>query len=147
VEGEGQQYSLGKMATHATSRSTDNLTKAKAAMLAQNKDGEIHCRVMDLDNEKETKVTLAKIVSEFGAIDFLVANSASFGVSTVGELIREDWNRALTAKWWSLFWLVEAVVPLMRKNNAGVILNVGSIYSKEPQCPAAGKRIFEIAVR
>jgi 3-oxoacyl-[acyl-carrier protein] reductase len=116
-----------------TSRSAENLTKAKSSILAQNKDGEVHCRVMDLDNEEATKAMLVQAVNELGTIDFLVANSTSFGLSSVGELVRQDWDRALTAKWWSLYWLVEAVVPVMRKHNGGVILNVGSIYSKEPQ--------------
>ncbi len=115
-----------------TSRSADNLTRAKATMLAQNKDGEVHCRVMDLDNENETQAMLAKTVSDFGSIDFLVANSASFDASSVGALLLEDWKRGLTAKWWSLYWLIEAVVPVMRRQNGGAILNVGSIYSKEP---------------
>lgn len=116
-----------------TSRNADNQAKAKADILARHKDAEVHCRVMDLEDEDGTRGVLAKLENEFGTIDFLVANSSTFKVSSVGDLVRADWNTALTAKWWSLYWLVEALVPVMRRNNGGVILNVGSIYSKEPQ--------------
>lgn len=81
----------------------------------------------DLAEVSTVKAKIEAIVNEFGMIDILV-NSAGMGYT---NLLREtpltDWQKVLNLNLTSVFECVMGVLPYMRKQGQGTIINVASI--------------------
>jgi short-subunit dehydrogenase len=79
-----------------------------------------------------------RALSELGGIDVLINNAAS-GLqgfpSTVGD--REEARRLFEINFWSPMALIQAVVPSMREQGAGTVVNVTSLAYMSP-FPAVG---------
>jgi len=84
--------------------------------------------------KKETLTDLvAKTVEHFGKVDILVNNAATnphFG--TVLEAEDSMWMKTFEVNLMGNVWLSQAVVPIMRENGGGKIVNVASIVGLEP---------------
>jgi len=74
---------------------------------------------------------IGEIVADFGGIDILI-NSA--GIGYVGEIIDTplaEWQRTIDLNLTSVFQCIQAVLPTMRSNKSGTIINVASIAAKQ----------------
>ena len=74
---------------------------------------------------------IGEIVADFGGIDILI-NSAGMGY--VGEIIDTplaEWQRTIDLNLTSVFQCIQAVLPTMRSNKSGTIINVASIAAKQ----------------
>ena len=81
----------------------------------------------DLRDLALLKATIESIVAEFGGIDVLVNNAASDDRHTIDEITPEYWDERMATNLRHLLFAAQAVVPGMRANGGGVILNFGSI--------------------
>lgn len=115
-----------------SSRDPIHLQQAKEEILEIDGSALISTQPIDILDEQQIVEGLQSVINSHGAIDILIANSGGFGHSTMLDAQMEDWEKALTSKFRSLFWLIKAVLPGMRTRQKGVILNIGSVYSKEP---------------
>ena len=88
-------------------------------------DGE--CIVIDLTNEQQIKEELAKIKKP----DILI-NCAGFCLlnKSIEDTTTNDWDYTFDCNLKSMFLLVREVVPSMKENKYGVIVNMSSIYHK-----------------
>ena len=78
--------------------------------------------------EEATKETL----SLFGRIDILVNNAGIAGPSyTTWEYPIEEWQKIIDIDLSGVFYCCKAIVPVMKKNNYGRIINIASIAGKE----------------
>lgn len=71
------------------------------------------------------------IITEQGGIDILINNA---GVAYIGELIDmplEEWQKLLDLNLTSVFQCLQAVLPTMRSQKSGTIVNVASIAAKQ----------------
>ncbi|MBO9151529.1 SDR family NAD(P)-dependent oxidoreductase [Chitinophaga sp. GCM10012297] len=79
---------------------------------------------IDLDNERSISESVGRIIHKYGAIDILIndAEVASFGLLEATSIaqIRQVLDIGLL----SVIRMIQAVLPDMRKNKAGVILNI-----------------------
>lgn len=83
---------------------------------------------MDVSNEQDVKDIFLKIYQKFNKIDVLV-NNAYFGVAKkFDEYTKEDWNINLEGTIISIDVITQAVVPYMKKNGGGRIINISSMY-------------------
>ena len=73
------------------------------------------------------KTTIESIIAEFGGIDVLVNNAASDDRHTIDQITPEYWDERMATNLRHLLFAAQAVVPGMRANGGGVILNFGSI--------------------
>ena len=64
-----------------------------------------------------------------GEIDILVNNAGENKISPICELSIDDWQRILTVNLTAPFVLIQSVVPHMKKNKWGRIVNISSCYS------------------
>jgi len=87
---------------------------------------------VDLHDKQAIRAAIQATNEELGNIDVLVANSGPGSHKNVNEASDLDWENVLTNKFRSLRWLIDDTLPDMIKNNNGSIINIGSIYSKEP---------------
>ena len=85
------------------------------------------CIVIELTNEKQIKEELAKIDN----IDILI-NVAGFGFvnSNIEDTTTNEWDETINCNLKSMYLLTRELVPHMKKNNYGVIVNRSSIFHK-----------------
>jgi NAD(P)-dependent dehydrogenase (short-subunit alcohol dehydrogenase family) len=87
-------------------------------------------RLLDVTDEAEVQRVVREVVADHGRIDVLV-NNAGVGVrGSVEEVPAETVRAAFDANVFGLLHLVRAVLPVMRDQGEGVIVNVGSLAGR-----------------
>lgn len=89
--------------------------------------------IFDLSSEANIRLVVENIESEFGKIDSVInAGGITGPTGTVTEEISwSDFHKTLTINLFGSIWLTQSVLPLMKKNNYGRIVQVASIAGKE----------------
>ena len=73
-----------------------------------------------------------RTVKQFGKLDILVNNAGSYHLSQGLGLSDEEWQDNLDLNLFSVIRCSRLAVPLMQKQNWGRIVNISSIYGKQP---------------
>ena len=84
------------------------------------------CNVADPEDVKET---FAAIYEKFGKVDILVNNAGITRDSFFHKMTPEQWHSVMDVNLNSMFYTCQAVVPHMRKQQYGKIVNVSSSSS------------------
>ena len=87
---------------------------------------------INADVSKSDQVTQAvkRTVDELGSIDILVNAAGVITVSNVENLEEEEWDLTMNVNAKGVFLFSKAVIPHMKKNKWGRIINVSSIAGK-----------------
>jgi len=80
----------------------------------------------DVTRHEEIKNVVDTALNEYGIIDILINNAGIAPQGTVETLTEEVWDRAFAVNVKSMFLFSKYVVPVMRKNGGGSIVNIGS---------------------
>jgi len=95
--------------------------------------GEALALKTDVTSEKDAAEMAKKTVERFGRIDILVNNAAVIGtietkdfVKPVEEIVSADWDRILAVNIKGVFLCSKAVIPYMKKQGGGKIVNMAS---------------------
>jgi len=84
---------------------------------------------LDVSSESNVKKVFSEIHKEFGRIDVLVNNAGISGANKpTDELSLEEWKKVMDININGVFLCTKHVIPYMRKNNKGNIINLSSIY-------------------
>jgi NAD(P)-dependent dehydrogenase (short-subunit alcohol dehydrogenase family) len=86
---------------------------------------------LDLADVSSVAHKIESIVADFGGIDVLINNA---GMAYIGEIIDmplADWQKILDLNLTSVFQCIQAVLPIMRQQKSGEIVNVASIAAKQ----------------
>ena len=89
-----------------------------------------HSIKMDVTNEIEIDAGVKKIIDEQGRIDVLVNNAGYSVYGSVEDVSKEDARRQFDVNLFGLGELTQKVLPHMRKQKSGHIINVTSIGGK-----------------
>ena len=84
-------------------------------------------REVDLVDTAATRRCIEALVDETGPIDVLVNNAANDDRHKVEDVTEDYWNDRLNVNLKHQFFCAQAVVPGMRRNGGGAIINLGSI--------------------
>ncbi len=92
------------------------------------------CDVTDPD---QVRAMVADTVGAFGKVDIMVTNAAIFAdlqQRSFLEIPEEEWDRVMAVNTRGVFSCVKAVVPEMRKNGYGKIINIasGTVFKGTP---------------
>lgn len=90
--------------------------------------GNCHFIQMDVSNSSQWDMVVDYIAHTFGKLDILVNNAGIAGRYTVEELKEDQWNQIMDINGKSVFLGMKKVLPLMKKNNGGSIINTSSIW-------------------
>lgn len=84
----------------------------------------IHC---DLTNVPALEAAMQNISSEMGGIDILVNNAANDDRHSIEDVTLEYWEDRMAVNMRHQFFAAKAVIPAMKAQGHGVIVNLGSI--------------------
>jgi len=86
----------------------------------------------DVTNAQEVREMAERIFDEFGRIDILV-NNAGGGLNapfSILELEEQDWDRVVDLNLKGVFLCCKAVIPIMRRQGRGKIVNISSLAGR-----------------
>ena len=84
----------------------------------------------DVARAADVQAMVDGVLTRFGRIDVLVNNAGIGGPGSIEELTEEEWDRTLAVNLKAHFLICRAVVPIMRRQQRGHIVNVGSIAGR-----------------
>ena len=114
--------------TYATMR---NLEKAKAISdVAKNEKLLLHTIKLDVTDEKSVNDAIKTIKSDAGRIDILV-NNAGYGLTgSLEDLSMSEIKAQYETNVFGLIRVTQSVLPVMREQKSGIIVNISSIAGK-----------------
>lgn len=81
----------------------------------------------DVSDEQSVKTAVGKVISHFKRVDILLNNAGIAVGGGVEELSSEDWGRSMDINVKGIFLMCKYVVPHMRAQKYGRIVNIASI--------------------
>jgi len=102
-------------------RARDDLERPGGSVLA------LPCDVTDRD--AVTRM-VQEVTDRLGKIDALINNAGTIAVGPVETMDVEDFSRAMNVNFWGPLYAILAVLPQMRRQRSGRIVNVASIGGK-----------------
>lgn len=92
----------------------------------------------DLSDEEQVNGFLKKVIGKFGSVHFLINIAGGYaGGSSVEELTLDEWERMMNINLTSAFLICRAVLPGMRAQRFGRIVNIASAQALIPKSNAA----------
>lgn len=80
----------------------------------------------DVSQEEDTLRVVRLSLEQFGRVDVLINNAAVFEPGTLSDITLKAWNEQLAVNLTGPFLMTRAVVPSMRKQKYGRIVNITS---------------------
>ena len=115
------------------SRDQEKINKVKEE-IHQKIDSEIKVLALkvDLDSPDEILAFYKQVENDLGSVDILVNNNGGPPPSTFEQLSDDDWQKAFNSTMMSCLRLSKLVLPNMKKNGWGRIINISSVSVKTP---------------
>lgn len=107
-------------------------------MLAQN---------CDVTSPRDVETAVSNTLDKFGRIDVLVNSAGRSHLGTIDELTLEDLNKVYDVNVKGTFNVSKAVLPFMKEQNSGYIINIGSLRAVECGSGKAAYGMSKSAVR
>lgn len=82
---------------------------------------------LDVTNNEQITNAITQTIEKFGRIDVLVNNAGIGYFSSVEESVEEETRRMFEINFWGLMHMTDAVLPHMRAQKSGHIINFSSI--------------------
>ncbi|MEE8378241.1 MAG: SDR family oxidoreductase [Candidatus Aminicenantaceae bacterium] len=112
-------------------RSKERLFKTREELQART-GHEVRAWVTDVTEKDQVKNMIQEIISEFGRIDIMVTNAGGPPSGQIDDFSPEDYLDALELNLMTTINLCYSVIPSMKSNLWGRIINIASISGKQP---------------
>lgn len=110
------------------SRSGEELARAREELSSGG--AEVFDAVCDVRAQAEVERLIEDVCMRFGRIDVLVNNAGVIQVGPLELQTQKDFEDSMAVHFWGPFYTMQAVVPKMRKQGSGRIVNIASIGGK-----------------
>ncbi|MDO5394204.1 MAG: glucose 1-dehydrogenase [Mycoplasmatota bacterium] len=118
----------------------------KAILLLKEEGLEVEGYYPNLSDYEDIEKTMAEIIKKYKKIDILINNAGISANKKIEETTVEDFEKIMKINVNAVFNMTKAVVPYMKKNNGGVILNTSSMVSIYGQPAGVGYPASKFAV-
>ena len=81
----------------------------------------------DVSKEDDVKKAIEEVISHFGKIDILLNDAGVAVPGTVEQLTVESWDKSMDINVKGMFLMAKYVIPYMRKQKYGKIVNIASV--------------------
>jgi len=110
--------------TYATMRDLQKSSTLES--IADKENIPLRCIQLDVTNDISTKLAIETIVKESNKIDVLI-NNAGYGLSgALEDLLIDEIKLQFDTNFFGLIRATQAVLPIMRKQKSGIIVNISS---------------------
>jgi short-subunit dehydrogenase len=110
-------------------RSQERLAAVAAA--AQTAGVTANTYILDLTEVDRVADRVRAIVSDVGQIDVLVNNAGIAYTNAIADTPLADWQKTIDLNLTSVFQCIQGVLPQMRQQKSGMIINISSIAGKQ----------------
>lgn len=107
----------------------ESVQKALAELKAENKKYEVEGMYPNLTNYAEVEKAISDIAKKYGKIDILVNNAGISAMASIYNYNPEEFDNLIKLNVNAVFYGIRAVVPIMKANGGGVIINTSSMVS------------------
>jgi 3-oxoacyl-[acyl-carrier protein] reductase len=109
-------------------RNLDSLEKARSSI--KNKDSAVSMQC-DIVDEAQCLQTIEQVLNQYGTIDILVNSAGAINDPVhFHEMPDSEIKKLIDVNMYGVFKMTKAVLPSMRENKSGCIINIGSISSE-----------------
>lgn len=112
------------------SRSQDKLDAVATAAQATGVQAKAY--VLDLAKIEQVKTGIEAIADEFAGIDILVNSAGIAYTNTLEATPLSDWQQVMNLNLTSVFQCIQGILPVMRNQQRGTIINIASIAGQQP---------------
>ncbi len=130
ARGLGQEYAR-QFASFGASVAVNDLRDCRETLTLVEKEGANGLATKtDVTSSESTAEMAEAVVEKFGRIDVLVNNAALYGSLTFApfdKLDEEEWDAAMNVNVKGIWQCCKAVLPTMKKQNSGSIINISSL--------------------
>lgn len=116
---EGMRLALCYRGNRAAAQQTARLIQARAA--------EALVLQADVTVSAQVQKLVADTVKHYGRLDVLINNVGEFGWGPVSDSPLEEWERIIASNLFSVFYMSKQVLPVMRRQRWGRIINLGAV--------------------
>jgi NAD(P)-dependent dehydrogenase (short-subunit alcohol dehydrogenase family) len=126
----------------ATGRDLQKLRNALGAAA----NGNLEFVQLDVTDEGQTKAAVERAVNKFGRIDVLLNNAGYSLLGNFEELGTQEFQHQFATNFWGVMYVMRAVLPVMRKQRSGYIINMSSVAGVVglKHCSAYGASKFAV---
>ena len=114
----------------------DEIAKAESLETAEEiqnlTGGEVLAVKADLDSTDDIENLIKEIENKFNTVDILVNNTGGPKAGFFDDLSDEDWLKTFESTFLSAVRVTRKVLPFMKKNKWGRIINISSVSAKQP---------------
>jgi NAD(P)-dependent dehydrogenase (short-subunit alcohol dehydrogenase family) len=114
-------------------RSEERLAQAMETLNAFSDASNIFGMTCDVASRKDVEAFIDATGNHYEKIDVLLNNAGKSIMSHFFDITDEQWQEQINLKYFAVIFAVQAVVPFMRKQGAGRIININATLSKEPE--------------
>jgi NADP-dependent 3-hydroxy acid dehydrogenase YdfG len=108
--------------------------------------GVCHSSVCDIRNHAETAAAIQDLIKLLGGVDALINNAGLVIRKDVLALSVEEWQMMMETNVNGVFYASRAVLPTMKEQGSGHIINISSISGKLPLAGGSGYAASKYAV-
>ena len=106
-------------------RDPEELLRAEAELVARGGTVKsIHC---DIKQRDQVQVMVEEVQQEWGPVDVVINNAGIIQAAPAAEMTQTDYEEALQTHFYGPFFVIEALLPQMKKRRRGRIVNISSI--------------------
>ena len=92
----------------------------------------VHTKIVDVTDSDAVRAAAEETLADLGCIDILVNNAGIAGPTVPSwEYPVSDWKKVIDVDLNAVYYCCRAVIPMMREQNYGRVVNVASIAGKE----------------
>jgi NAD(P)-dependent dehydrogenase (short-subunit alcohol dehydrogenase family) len=121
---------FAKEGAHVVLLARNQFKLAEAARELESTGASVSMFGCDITKEDEVRINVAAIIRDLPIIDVLVNNAGTIQVGPVEHMSVDDFADAMAVHFWGPLYLMGEVIPHMKRQGHGRIVNIASIGGK-----------------